>query len=499
MFSLLGIWSYAQSTMFASSYGIRTMYVDNAWHGYYLAGTSISVPDFILARIDSAGNLLWSNSYGITMIDDMQAAARTPEGGFIMAGVSDPQSSSTKFLFLVRTDSLGALQWRSHIDIAASFEVSSVKILRDSSILVTGHYTGASTPMTGFPFVMKLDPSGSIVWMKSLNFFVSEADINSVDELPSGDLVMGGMYFNGGSPQEAMIVRTDANINSVRWIRLYVGGYGTEYGVKGIIADSTRITFVSGISHTQMDVFDVCIAQLDTSGALLTYSVFNEQTAGWYHGIRKTSDGGFIAYGQSLNSGVDDFVVVKVDSALMLEWSRRYGTSSTSDYERAYSVQETSDGGFIIGGSYFVIKTDSSGFAPCYVMPGAPPQVQAVFQEDVTSVPLAVSGLGQSMPSYNIGPTPVVLPQTVHCLVVGQKEEVQEMAMDIYPNPSSGSFSIRIEQDAYLEVHDMLGKKLRSAKITAGNNQMIPELPAGIYLLHLANEKGVVSRKLIVQ
>src|SRR5437764_606365 len=68
--------------------------------------------------------------------------------------------------------------------------------------------------------------------------------------------------------------------------------------------------------------------------------------------ILETSDGGFIVAGGSLsndgdvsgNHGGGDYWIVKLDSAGSIEWQKSLGGSED---EVAYSIQEASDGGFI--------------------------------------------------------------------------------------------------------------------------------------------------------
>jgi alpha-tubulin suppressor-like RCC1 family protein len=68
----------------------------------------------------------------------------------------------------------------------------------------------------------------------------------------------------------------------------------------------------------------------------------------------------------------------------------------------------------------------------------------------------------------------------------------------IYPNPSTGIFNISLQEDATVEVHDMLGKVIYSNKVKAGNNIIdISYYQSGIYLLNVKTENGSVTKKLI--
>ena len=69
--------------------------------------------------------------------------------------------------------------------------------------------------------------------------------------------------------------------------------------------------------------------------------------------IQQTSDGGFIVIGitESFGDHYLDFWVLKLASDGEIEWQKAYGGGA---WNRAYSIQQTNDGGYIIGGSMSV-------------------------------------------------------------------------------------------------------------------------------------------------
>jgi hypothetical protein len=94
------------------------------------------------------------------------------------------------------------------------------------------------------------------------------------------------------------------------------------------------------------------------------------------YSILQTPDGGYITLGHSgssdddvaVNYGDMDYWLTKLDNQGNLQWERSYGGS---DEDNAYSVSQTSDGGYILGGNSSSTDgdaTDNHGGKDCFII-----------------------------------------------------------------------------------------------------------------------------------
>jgi hypothetical protein len=125
-----------------------------------------------------------------------------------------------------------------------------------------------------------------------------------------------------------------------------------------IIAGTTQ-------SLSAIGLYDIWLIKTDANGDSLWTKTFGDSLGDWGQSVQQTTDGGYIIVGNTHRWGYNsDILLIRTDGNGDTIWTKTFGDSLT-DY--GFSVQQTQEGGYVITGSthgdgrVWLIRTDDNG------------------------------------------------------------------------------------------------------------------------------------------
>lgn len=183
-----------------------------------------------------------------------------------------------------------------------------------------------------------------------------------------GFVICGSTASFGAGSSDIFLIRTNAEGDEI-WSKTY-GGSESEIGYS-VQQTPDRGFIIAGFTYSYgAGNGDVYLVRTDFAGDTLWTRTYGGSEFDWGYSVDQTSDGGYIIAGSTTSFGAEtgDAYAIRTDSLGITVWARGYGGHQT-DYAR--SVEQTTDGGFILAGTtytfgtasgdLYIIKTDASG------------------------------------------------------------------------------------------------------------------------------------------
>ncbi len=340
--------------------------------------------DFWIVKLDSNGNIEWQKALGGSSFDVANSVQQTADGGYIVAGytasnngdVNGSEYHGGTDFWVVKLDSDGNIKWQKVLGGSNDDEANSVQQTTDGGYIVAG-YTESDDGDYDF-WVVTLDNSGNIAWQKALGG--SDWDVaHSIQQTTDGGYIVAG-YTNSNDGDvsgnhgnsDFWVVKLDSNGNIVWQKALGGSSYDEAYSIQQttdggyIVAGYTESNDgdVSGSGYH--GGYDFWVVKLDSNGNKQWQKALGGSGNDEAYSIQQTTDGGYIVAGYtwsndgdvSGNHGNDDFWVVKLDRNGNIVWQKALGGSFS---DGAYSIQQTADGGYIVAGYTWSNDGDVSG------------------------------------------------------------------------------------------------------------------------------------------
>lgn len=328
----------------------------------------------------------WDVTIGGTIDDYPYSIVKSDDGGYLIGGTSfsdkgedKSQSSRGGFDFwVVKIDSLGVKLWDSTYGGESDDKLFSIIVTNDGGFLLGGYSSSdsfgeKSQNSKGFDdyWVVKIDKNGSKLWDVTLGG--SNADFMlSMVQTKSGGFLVAGHSFSAVSgdktsaskgARDFWVVKLDKN-GIKEWDASY-GGSDDEILCSLIVTDDngfllggTTNSPISGdVSIASKGRRDFWIVKIDSVGNIKWDKRFGGESDETLNSVIQTSDNGFLLGGSSFSNksgdvsnnsiGSDDFWIVKTDFNGVKQWDKRYGGTFG---DVIFSLHQTEDEGYILGG-----------------------------------------------------------------------------------------------------------------------------------------------------
>ncbi|MHC4693008.1 MAG: hypothetical protein ACYS67_09710 [Planctomycetota bacterium] len=317
---------------------------------------------FILLFLDPAlaGSppLKWQKNFGGSNTEYGESIQQTTDGGYIITGYTDSYGAGSWDIYLIKTDPNGSFQWQKTFGGTDEERAYSVQQTSDGGYIIVG-YTASYGAGRIDVFLVKTDPNGDSQWQKTFGGTSSDWG-KSVQQTFDGGYIIAGTTHSFDPPSlYVYLVKTDPNGDS-QWQKTFSGSFGNS-----VQQTSDFGYIIAGVSNS-----DVYLVKTDPNGKMQWQNRYGGSETDWGYSVQQASDGGYIVagYRSSYFSGANIYLI-KTNPNLTLQWQKSFGGS---DYDEGHSVQQTSDGGYIVAGrswSYssgnfscvYIVKTDPNG------------------------------------------------------------------------------------------------------------------------------------------
>jgi len=157
-----------------------------------------------LVRTDSVGDTLWTQLISGPVGPSLRAVREMPDGGFLAVGSEFDTLGSKSALYLLRTDSTGAILWTRNIPMPGAGTTGlAMNTTQDGGFVVAGQIDWSDSARA---WLVKLDSAADTVWTSVLP---GRAKERSVDVCQTAD---GGYVLAGTSdpPNDSILLfKTD--------------------------------------------------------------------------------------------------------------------------------------------------------------------------------------------------------------------------------------------------------------------------------------------------
>jgi len=256
---------------------------------------------------------LWARTHGGSGWEEANCVRQTMDGGYVVTGFTNTFGAGSYDFYLVKTNSAGDTLWtRTYGGSNADF-AHSVQQTTDSGYVVVGYTQSFGAGYSDF-YVVKTSSQGGVLWTRTYGGSYHDVAY-SAQQTPDGGYIIAGYTASfGAGMTDLYLVKTNSQGDTL-WTRTY-GGSSNDYAISVLLADNGGY-IVAGHTYsfgegtpTNTNMY---LLKTDALGAALWTRVWGGTGNDQAYSMDKTTDGGYFLAGHtnSFGAGGGDFYVVK--------------------------------------------------------------------------------------------------------------------------------------------------------------------------------------------
>jgi len=484
--------------------------------GYIITGeydvTGLFSAQVYLAKIDSAGSLTWTKTYGGAAELKTKngsgnrgyGVVQTYDGGYIIGGEVHAFGAGGADMYLIKTDLSGDIAWSKTIGGSLDDYCYSIQETTDSSFIIAGSTESFGVGITN-AYLVKVSSIGDTLWTRIFGDSSVAGAYDVKETLDKGFIITGYTFSTPEGKADIFLIKTNAN-GDIMWQKSY-GGSLHEFAYAVSQTTDGGYVVVGSTESYAVGIDDVFLIKTDSVGNLLWSNSYGGPDYEEGKAVIQLYDKGFliVGYTRSFGAGREDAYAIRTDSLGAMMWSKVYGGPND---EIGHDVTLSGDGGYIITGKttsfgvgssdLYIIKIDSLGESGCYQFSTA-----TTVNSDTASVNLLTfqTGYGTIVtnPPTIVGSTITV--QTDICDSNSAINELDHQFIKIYPSPASNF--LHIEQssgsDADITIYNSMGQAVYVSLIKAHLTEVIniSKYPQGLYYLSILTLEAKMTKKIL--
>ncbi len=348
-----------------------------AENGYIFVGETESKgagkSDAWLFKTDEEGEMLWERTIGGDDTDILKDIVSTGDGGYILVGSTSSKGKGQSDLWVVKLDEEGIVEWNKTYGSKKTEKGHAIIRKKNGEFVIAGtkhlgslEVTGGNTnfEMDHFIWLLKIDSLGGIQWDERVHTDRMVVVTDFHETLDNGYLISATSKFEGVKKEDPFLVKVDDE-GLILW-KSWMGLEEVADMINTVLPLNDGTYMLAGTTMDLLDPIDGhgWLMRMDGRGHVLWEKRFGGKGGDEFYDMKLSKDGHILLVGAMGSSSPEkgSMWLMKTDKNGEHQWEI---TTGKGLYEKAYQVEETSEGDILVAGNEIThLLPNSDGTTP---------------------------------------------------------------------------------------------------------------------------------------